>query len=45
VLAADGGELLVWNEQQVRIAVVKVVNLEQLRPLAALPRSNGTVQR
>lgn len=29
--AADGCELLVWNEQHVRIAVVKVVNREQPR--------------
>ena len=35
VLAANGGELGVGNEQHVRIAVVKVVNLKQSRLRAA----------
>lgn len=39
MLAADSGELLVRNEQHVP-AAVDVVNLEQLRPLAALTGTN-----
>jgi hypothetical protein len=39
VLAADRPELFVRNQEHITAAVY-VVNLEQLRPLAALTRSN-----
>jgi len=44
VLAANGAELFVRNEEHV--AAVSVVDLEQLRPLAALARSyvNGAAK-
>ena len=47
VLAANGGELGVGNEQHVRIAVVKVVNLKQSRLRAAFtgPSVDGSGSR